>query len=159
MKKITLLFTALLLILAFAACGSTSYREDVAVSDVIAAMQAKTDTTNKTAEATEDYVSSYMGIDTALCAEYAVQIPDSSTNMDEYAVFKAADKDKVSELKAQVDAYLKMRNDAWMPEYLPEEYPKIKNAESAEAGLYVAYVILGDEYRADAMAAFYEALK
>ncbi|MBE6565244.1 MAG: DUF4358 domain-containing protein [Ruminococcaceae bacterium] len=158
MKKLTLILTAVLLLLALTACGTT-YREDVAVSDVIASMKASTDQENVLAVASEDFVTSYMGIDTALCAEYTVMVPDSSTNMDEYAVFKAADEEKVAELKAQVDAYLQMRNDAWMPEYLPDQYPKIKNAESQQAGLYVAYTILGDDYRSGAVAAFYEALK
>ena len=31
-----------------------------------------------------------------------------------------------------------------MPEYLPEEYPKLKNAEIKSAGLYVMYAVLSD---------------
>ena len=159
MKKFSLLSFVLLLLLLLSSCGEKKVRTDVDALSVVSAMKAVTDQSNKTVEANADYIADLLQIDLSLCADYAVMVPDSTTNMDEFGVFKALDEEKAAELRKQVDDYLALRNRQWMPEYLPEEYPKIKNAESESGGIYVCYCILSDSYRDAAFDAFSDALK
>ncbi len=155
--KISLLIPAfILLILCLTGCSGT---KDVPVPELIETVGKATDPGNETASANVDYITDLMGFDLSLCVDYQIRIPGSSVNMDEYGIFKTATEEDASTLQKQVDEYLELRNRQWMPEYLPQEYPKIKNAESERIGCYVMYAILGDGFREAAFNAFRSALK
>ena len=79
--------------------------------------------------------------------------------VDEYGVFKARDAENAKALKAEVEAYLKNRLETWMDEYMPEEKPKVENAECRVFGNYVTYAILSESDRAAAFKAIDAALK
>lgn len=51
------------------------------------------------------------------------------TSIDEFGIFQGADSSQAAELKSAVEAYLQFRLDSWMPEYLPEEFPKLQSAK------------------------------
>ena len=80
-------------------------------------------------------------------------------NVDEYGIFKAKDEEQAKEIAAAVEAYLKMRNDTWMTEYMPEERPKMEAASYETAGLYVMYAVLADEAKTAAFDAFTASLQ
>jgi len=55
--------------------------------------------------------------------------------------------------------YLQKRNDAWMNEYLVEEYPKLRDAEVFTMGNYVFYLILSESDKDLVLNALSETLK
>ena len=72
-------------------------------------------------------------------------------NGDMFGIFKAGENSSVKDVQAMVEAYLQLRMESWMDEYMPEEKPKLENAEVKVIGNYVMYCILSD---ADADTAF-----
>ena len=79
--------------------------------------------------------------------------------VDEYGVFRAKDADAAKELEKQAKDYLANRLETWMDEYMPEEKPKVENAECRVFGNYVVYAILSDANRSAAFKAVEAALK
>ena len=98
---------------------------------------------------TSDYILGMMDIDTSEFAEYTVKLRASGANVDEYGIFKAKSDDDVENVKETVQKYLAMRVDTWMPEYMPEEFPKMQKASVKVMGRYVVYCILDDDVKAD----------
>ena len=100
-----------------------------------------------------------MKIDASSFEEFTVRINAFGANIDEYGIFKAADSSQAKEIKAAVEAYLKLRLDTWMDEYMPEEKPKLTSAEVKTKGNYIMYCILSDSDKAAAFSAFESSLK
>lgn len=159
-------FIALTLILAslFTLCACSSdeskveYKTDVAVSELAEQVAAVNSGWNFAAM-TESYISGAMKIDVSSYADYIVNMNALGTNVDEFGIFKAKDEASAASVKEDAENYLQFRLDTWMEEYMPEEKPKLENAEVKVCGLYVMYAILDDSSRADAFAAFENALK
>ncbi|MBQ4370390.1 MAG: DUF4358 domain-containing protein [Oscillospiraceae bacterium] len=147
------LFIALTIIfcfaLAFSACGKkdTVIKNDVSVDDLVKAVEGKFD--SEGLQAMDDsYIAGSLGItDTSKLDGYVVKINVYGTNINEYGIFKAADEASAKALDETVKSYLKMRNETWMKEYMPEEYPKLESAKSEQDGVYVFYTILADADR------------
>jgi len=159
MKRIAVPFLLLAALLLFAACEKkNAYRSDVSVAALSEAVEQYVDG-NGLAEMTEGYVSGMMHMDISLFEEYLVKISAYGSSIDEYGIFKSADEDSISAVKAQAEAYLQLRKDSWMEEYLPEEKPKLTQAAVKTCGRYVIYLILGDDARQSALDAFENALK
>ena len=76
------------------------------------------------------------------------------TNINEYGIFLAKDADQAKTIKDALNAYLEYRESVWMDEYLPDEKPKLDNAEVLQQGSYVMYTILSDADRDAVNAAF-----
>ncbi len=163
MKKYIALILILASLFSLCACGKDSgtkaeYKTDVAVSDLAEQVTAVNDSWTFVAM-DENYIAGAMKLDVSGYADYVVNINGFGTNVDEYGIFKAKDEASVDAVKADAENYLKFRLDTWMEEYMPEEKPKLENAEVKVCGLYVMYAILDDTSRADAFAAFETALK
>lgn len=151
---------AILLALAALACllcacgGGRSVRSDVPVEDVAAAVD-KAIGGEKYSTVDESYISGRLKVDVAKCDGCVVRL----NVVDEYGVFRARDADAAKALKSEVEAYLKNRLETWMDEYMPEEKPKVENAECRVFGNYVTYAILSESDRAAAFKAIDAALK
>lgn len=148
-KKTSKISLALLLTLALtlllSACGSKgNLRDDVALTDLAAAFEAKIEDSEGLIEPGASYIAGSMKLNTEELGEYIIKISSYSTNINEYGVFKAASTDEAKALVETLEAYLVMRDEAWMPEYLPDQYVKLENAEVRQQGLYVLYTILGE---------------
>ena len=163
MKK----FIALTLILAalFTLCACSSggndaveYKTDISAADLAAQVTALKDDWSFTAM-NDSYISGAMKIDVSEYADYIVNMNSMGTNVDEFGIFKARDEASVTAVKEDAEEYLQFRLDTWMEEYMPEEKPKLENAEVKVCGLYVMYAILDDSTRADAFSAFESYLK
>ena len=131
MKK----YIALLLVLAlclgvFSACGSGSETANPGFDTVVAAIEGVVST------------------------DGMAQMDADGTSIDEFGVFKGADSAQAESLRTAVNDYLQLRLDAWMPEYLPEEFPKLQNAQLWTAGNYVFYAILSEDVKTAAGSAF-----
>ena len=100
-----------------------------------------------------------MKMDVSDYAGYTVKINAYGANIDEYGIFQAADDKQAKDVEAAVEAYLQLRLDSWMDEYMPEEKPKLSSAEVKSEGKYVMYAILGDADKTAAFEAFAGALK
>ena len=151
-KKHISLIAIILTLSLLTACGgkAAEIRNDVAVSDVSAAVASVLG--NDTLVSVPDtFYSGSMKMDVSKFDGYDVKINSKGINIDEFGVFKAKDSSQVSTVEQAAKDYLKMRIDTWMVEYMPEEYPKLENAEVKTVGNYVMYAILSDD---DKKAAF-----
>lgn len=163
MKKLIAALLILAALLSLCACSSggketVEYKTDAAVADIADAVTAVNSGWNFAAM-NESYISGAMKIDVSEYADYIVNMNALGTNVDEYGIFKAKDEASVASVKEDAENYLQFRLDTWMEEYMPEEKPKLENAEIKVCGLYVMYAILDDTSKADAFAAFEAALK
>lgn len=148
------LLSALAMCFVLAACGGSQLRDDVALSDIAAAYEADIPESDGLVEPGDSYIAGSMKLNTEELGEYIIKISSYSTNINEYGVFKAASTDDAKALAATLEDYLSMRKDAWMREYLPDQYPKLENAEVKQEGLYVTYAILDDDSRAAVLSTF-----
>lgn len=145
------LLTGLLAVLALlGACGgpgeaSGGVRDDVAVADLAAVAEAEIADSEGLIEPGEGYIVGAMKLEPSELGEYVIKISAYSTSINEYGIFKAGTDEELEALVSDLEDYLAMRNDAWMSEYLPEEYPKLQNAQVRQEGLYCFYVILNSE--------------
>ena len=159
MKKTARALALLLALAAFAcllcACGGgKGVRNDVPVEDVAAAVD-KAIGGEKYSTVDEAYINGRLHVDLTKCDGYVVRL----NVVDEYGVFRAKDADAAKELEKQAKDYLASRLETWMDEYMPEEKPKVENAECRVFGNYVVYAILSDANRSAAFKAVEAALK
>ena len=149
---------ALAMVLALlCACGNAA--KDVAIGDVVSAVDAALNKGDNLVAVDENYVKGYMKLDASGFEDYTVKINAYGANIDEYGVFKAKDSSQAKEAKEAVEAYLQLRVDSWMDAYMPEEKPKLTSAEIKTGGNYVMYCILSDADKSTAFGAFDGALK
>lgn len=160
LRIVSLLICALMLCGLFAGCGGgSSYRDDVPVDQLAAAVEAASNVADSMIDAPATYVAVTMKMDVSAYDGYCVRINSRGVNIDEYGIFKAKDSSQAKEIKAAVDAYLQYRIDIWMVEYMPEEYPKLENAQVSVLGNYVMYTIFSDTAREAARTALESALE
>ena len=95
------------------------------------------------AQMTEGYISGVMNFDVSKVTEYAVYVDATGTTVDEFGIFKA-EEGLGEEVEEMLTEYLQTRLDTWMEEYMPEEKPKVENAQIKTKGNYYIYTILGD---------------
>ena len=153
MKKAAFLTAlALALCIILSACGSEAAAEPE-MSEVVAAVEAVVPTDNMT-KMPGSYLENVFKLTTEQYADCHVMSTNVGTSIDEFGIFKGADEAQAAELKSAVEAYLKFRLDSWMPEYLPEEFPKLQSAKVWTDGNYVMYAILSDDMLAAAGSAF-----
>ena len=158
--KIIALFLCLIMTAAaLTACGGGEVRNDVAVSELSAKINSELESGADLVDAPESYISSSMGFDLSSVSEYVVKINSRGVNIDEYGIFKAADDSQLQQLQTAVSNYLQIRVDTWMVEYMPEEFPKLQNAETKTIGNYVMYAILSDSDKQAVFSAFEKTLK
>lgn len=159
-KRNLSLISAFLIFSLLIACGekTVEIRNDVAVSDVSAAV-ASVLSGDELLSAPETYISGSMKMDVSDYDGYEVKINSQGINIDEFGVFKAKDSSQVAAVEQAVKDYLQFRIDIWMEEYMPEEYPKLENAEIKIAGNYVMYAILSDDGKKAAFNAFEKSLR
>lgn len=148
MKIAKIAFTAALT-LALVGCGGseTAYRDDIATDDIATAVDAVISAENLIAM-DEAYLDNAMQVDPSHFDDFTVKINSTGINIDEYGIFHAAD----DEAAEAIEAYLDMRVENWMVEYMPEEFPKLESAEVVTYGEYVMYAILSDDNRTAAFA-------
>ncbi|MGM9527391.1 MAG: DUF4358 domain-containing protein [Oscillospiraceae bacterium] len=158
-KFIALFLCLIMTAAALTACGGGEVRNDVAVSELSAKINSELESGADLVDAPESYISSSMGFDLSSVSEYVVKINSRGVNIDEYGIFKAEDDSQLQQLQTAVSNYLQFRVDTWMVEYMPEEFPKLQNAETKTIGNYVMYAILSDSDKQAVFSAFEKTLK
>ena len=108
---------------ALSACGSDGKAADPGFDAVAEAVKAAAGTEGM-AEQSADYIANMFKLDSGSYADALVMIANMGTSIDEYGVFHGSDAAQAEALHTAVQDYLQLRLDAWMPEYMPEEFPK-----------------------------------
>ena len=153
------LLAALLALLCLAACGGGAVKSGVSAAELSDAVGKALDKTDSMARSDGTFLG-LTGADAAELGDYAILINRYGANIDEFGVF-CAGKGSLSaaELKSLAERYLARRLEVWMEEYMPEEKPKLENAEVRVRGDYVMFCILSEADKAAAFRAFEDALK
>ncbi len=161
MKQTLRILSLVLLFLLTASlfsCGNVSFRDDVAISALSDTIEALIANASHLDTADDDYLR--FNLDgTEIAAERVVRLSVSGQSLDEYGIFRASDEASTAALFDACSAYLKQRNEAWMNEYLVEEYPKLRDAEVITMGNYVFYFILSDAEKDQVITALNEVLQ
>ena len=160
MKKILCMLLAILMLtLCFTACQKNNYSDDKttaeigkAISEKLVGNQTYTQVDGGALDdyfQTPDYVS-----------EKSIYFSDEGNNIDEFGVFHVEDgqANKMADLleKYLTDSY--DQNATWYDSYIPEETPKLRDAEVKILGNYVLYAILSEENKSTAWNAAEELL-
>ena len=152
-KTISILLAAALALCLLAGCGKKAVSEPdmSALADLV---DAAIGNEGALVETDANYIKGMMKMDVSDYAAYTVKINTIGIAIDEYGIFKGADEAQAKEIKTAVENYLQLREDTWMKEYRPEEFPKLQAAEVWTEGNYVMYAILSDDAKAAASGAF-----
>ena len=153
MKKLSSLIALLLLICMLGGCTAAKSAKDPDMQTVADKVGAAMDI-SELSQIPDAYVEDIMGIALDGYASRNTLISAVGTNINEYGIFLAKDADQAAALKDALDKYLEYRESVWMDEYLPDEKPKLDNAEVWTQGNYVMYAILGESDRAAVRSAF-----
>ncbi|MGI6463785.1 MAG: DUF4358 domain-containing protein [Candidatus Scatomorpha sp.] len=147
MKRILIFLMAALLLFGVSACGKKEVKDPGMEAIDGAIMKLMTSDGSQTVELDADYVSTIVKISSDEYVEMNCRKAAASLSMDEWGIFKAKDEAARKNLETKLDAYLKARIESWMPEYLPDQRPKIEKSELYVAGNYVIYMILSEEHK------------
>jgi hypothetical protein len=148
------------IILLLSGCNEKiiTYKTDIPVDKLCEVADSKISDSATMALMQPDYIKGMMNVDVMSFEEYAVKVQASGANVNEYGIFKAPSDDAVDGIVSMVKEYLAMRVDTWMPEYMPEEFPKVKEATCKVMGRYVVYCILSESERREVYTAIDNAL-
>ena len=152
MKKISAVLLIVLSLCLLGACGGDDVK-DPGMEAVASAVFGSIDTEDM-AQIPDTYVEGMMKIPLDGYVSRNAIISSTGTSIDEYGIFQGKDEAQTAELKAALEDYLDYRMELWMDEYLPEEKPKLANAEVWSEGNYVMYAILDDAEREAVYKAF-----
>ena len=142
MKKTLLTLLCALLLISLLSCGAKSYADDV-TSQVLsekAIAALGTDVAYMTADT--DYLDDYFKAPDYV-REQTVFFATEGNNIDEFGIFHLAD-GNAKDMKALLENYLESsyaNNQEWYDSYIPEETPKLRDAEVKVFGNYAVYAI------------------
>ena len=146
MKRILLAFIAVAMLFSLASCKA-SYRDDLPVNALSGTVIASLgDTDYSTADdgflddffQTPDYVR-----------EKIICFATEGNNLNEFGIYRVTD-GNAAQMKTVLENYLSesyTKNQAWYDSYIPEETPKLRDAEVKVFGNYVVYAIFSQEAR------------
>lgn len=152
-RKIYSAAALLLLVCMLCACSSGKSAKAPEMQVVADAVGASIDISDMS-QIPDEYVENIMGIAPDGYVSRNTLMSAVGTNINEYGIFLAKDADQAKTIKDALNAYLEYRESVWMDEYLPDEKPKLDNAEVLQQGSYVMYAILSDADRDAVNAAF-----
>jgi hypothetical protein len=95
------------------------------------------------------YLEDYFDED-AETADYSICFSTDGNNLSEFGIWHADNPKTAQEISTQLRRYLDeslIKNKSFYDSYIPEETPKLRDAEVRVFGNYVAYAILDKENR------------
>lgn len=161
MKKLICLCLALIaLMLPLASC-SKEYADDVSVEKVSEAMVTSlTGTIPLYSLADEGYLDDYFTMPDYV-TDHIIHFSTEGNNLDEFGVFHVTE-GNAEDMQSKLETYLKdcyEQNKDWYDSYMPEETPKLRDAEVKVFGNYVVYAVFAEAEREAAFDAAEKALK
>ncbi len=124
---------ALMLALRTALCrysppAARTQAADPGFDNVVSAIEGAVPTDGM-AQMDSGYIENMFKLTAGDYEQCLVMSTNVGTTIDEFGLFKGADSAQAEALHTAVKDYLQLRLDAWMPEYLPDEFPKLQNAQ------------------------------
>ena len=147
MKKIILLLLAIVMTVSVASC-SASYSNDKSTAEIANETIAKLNDGNTYLVADGVYLDDYIQIPSYV-VESEIRFCSQGHNLNEFGFFKVTD-GKAVEMASLLKEYLKKsleKNESWYNSYIPEETPKLRDAQVKTFGNYVVYAIANKEDR------------
>lgn len=145
MKPFFSFLTALCLLLT--ACGSKVTYTNTLSSEELSAKACKTLNSTDFLPADSSYLSDY--IDLSHLPSGSILFAAEGNNLDEFGIWHLPT-EQVGEVKNLLESYLDEsleRNRSFYDSYIPEETPKLRDAEVRVFGNYVVYAILSERDR------------
>ena len=151
-KTICLCLALIILILPLASCAK-SYADDVSVESLSEAIVVSlTGTIPEYTLADEGYLDDYFTLPDYV-TDHIIYFSTEGNNLDEFGIFHVTESN-AEDMQSKLETYLKdcyEQNKDWYDSYMPEETPKLRDAQVKVFGNYVVYVILSE---ADCEASF-----
>lgn len=147
MKRFLLLLFAVTLLFCTSGCNKASYRDDLPVNAISGPVIASlADTDYSTAD--EGFLDDYFQTPDYV-KESIICFANEGNNLNEFGIYRVTD-GNASQMKTVLEKYLSdsyAKNQSWYDSYIPEETPKLRDAEVKVFGNYVAYAIFSQEGR------------
>ena len=164
MKKL-IFVAAMLLCLSLTLSACSSYRDDVAVTNLASAVFEAVTTQGGYTAADADYVSlefANASVIDSNVSEWMICASTSSQTVDEFGIFHVKADGDISAVKQEVESYvqaLQVKLEVYLENYAPSEKTKLQNAQVFVFGNYVVFTMLTDEDTAAVKTAVQTSLK
>lgn len=159
MKKIMVVLLSVMLLLTAVSCGNETYADNVSANalagNAVTALQALEAGVDY-AFADEGYLDDYFQMPDYV-SEYTVIFATEGNNLNEFGIFHVKD-GNTKNMKSLLEQYLKdsyAKNQSWYDSYIPEETPKLRDAEVKTFGNYAVYAIAQSNCRSG----FFQSIK
>ncbi len=157
MKRILTALLATLLLFSLASCTETSYKNDVPVASLADTAVSALNDGKQYSTADADFLDSYFAKPDYV-TESVIRFSTDGNDLNEFGVYHVTD-GNTDAMKAALSDYLTEFYELYNANYLPEETPKLRDAEVKVFGNYVVYAMLNDTDRANLFASIENALK
>ena len=157
MKRILIALLAITLLLCAVACTKTSYKNDVAVTSLADAAVTSLSDGKEYSTADSDFLDTYFAMPDYVTAS-VIRFSTDGNDLNEFGIYQVTE-GNADAMKANLSEYLTEFYELYNANYLPEETPKLRDAEVRVFGNYVAYAMLNDADRATFFDAVEKALK
>lgn len=160
MKKIISLLLAVLLLCTAVGCSDGDYKDDVAANDLSKSVIESLGDEKTYSEDKTGYIEGYFAIPDYV-SDYSIYYSTDANDINEIGVFHVKG-EKPSKIVTILNQFLKDNlsdNETFYNSYIPEETPKLRDAEVKVFGNYVVYLILNDSDRTTAIEQFEQLLR
>ena len=147
MKKLILIAVVLLVLGTSVFCSSHSYADDVASSDISAAITKAIDDGQEYVQFADSHIKHNFGDQEF--EECTLVYSAKAENISEIGVFHTKDKDSADALVELCRAYIEdmqQNSRAFIASYAPEELPSLDAAQVRRFGNYVVYTVLPEAH-------------
>lgn len=140
MKKFVIIFICTIL---FFSCAEDKINPDVSLADISTAINGVISNADKLSSVDTALLEGIADLETDVFDEYIMMLQTKGTEIDQYAIFRVEDSEKIKELEKTLNDYINiLQTNQEDFNYLPEETVKLKEAEVFTAGPYVVYTIM-----------------
>ena len=145
MKRfITIIFCLLALFVSFCSCAK-NYRQDLSPYELADYVEKELPGTPlRVLDKQADFYGGKLSLEEI---SFALRVAEDGSDLDEFGVFACSDENSAKSFSKELDTYLEtlyQENREWYLSYIPNEVPKLQNAEVKTFGRYVAYAILNE---------------
>lgn len=146
MKRIVTAILALTMFLCLASCKGTSYKNDVSPSSLADTAVAALNDGKDYSTADSDFLDSYFTRPNYVTGSI-IRFSTDGNDLNEFGIYQVTE-GNAEAMKELLTKYVTDFYDLYNANYLPEETPKLRDAEVKVFGNYVAYGMLNDTDRA-----------
>lgn len=149
-RRILTVFLLISTMLTFWGCkkASVTYLDTLRAEELASEAEDELDRT-EFRHADGNWLDDYITLPEGL-SDYEIRFATDGNNLNEFGIWHVKS-DQIAPLEATLRAYLAeslLRNRSFYDSYIPQEVPKLENAEVRVFGNYVCYAILSEEDKA-----------